>query len=1103
MTPNTGPESSGGHAHNQYYSYDDNPDPYGHQDQEEGDRVPLNPSGGPDGLGHMPSPNPYQGGMDQSGMGFGNHDVHGGPPGGPQGYAEDDQYYEYPIGQQHHEPVDNQYYDPYAHTAATPGVGVGPIPGMNPMNHVPPPMPGPPPAPIPPPQPAMPYDTHPINPYSNPPTNPYGNPFENEPAFESQYNLPQEPESYLLKPVYPPPQPLHHAMDTNHSPFSSYFGSTNDDVDDFHPFPVQGDQYALNTYEDDDDTEDSDSSDGRDDSFAYQPPVAPQPIPAGAAVSGMPLPSGPTPPPIMGAPLPVAPPPNMQPRRAKTMKRVRLFKGNLVLDCPVSGTLLSQFPDDLEGQREFTHMRYSAATCDPKDFKLNGFTMRQNCYTHPRATELFIVITIYNESDILLGKTLQGVFRNIKHLSSRTRSKTWGKDAWKKVVVCVVADGREKLNPRARALMAALGVYQDGLAKNMVNDRPVDAHIYEYTTRVGISHVDTTVKLVTEKTVPVQMIFCLKEHNKKKINSHRWFFQAFGPILNPNICVLLDAGTQPGHDSIYHLWKAFDVNPHVGGACGEITAGLGTGFRKLLNPLVAAQNFEYKMSNILDKPLESVFGFISVLPGAFSAYRYVALQNEPLEKYFKGETLHDSGAGIFTANMYLAEDRILCYELVAKRGDRWLLKYVKSAHAETDVPDKLDELVLQRRRWLNGSFFAAVYAQVHMFAIWRSSHSILRKLSLHLEFLYQMVSMLFSWFSIGNYFLVFRILTSSLSDSSLGFAPGKILSVLFLWIYAGCLVTIFVLSFGNRPSGTAHFYYAIVAFFAFLMAYLMFAAIYISVKSVEYAICANGGFSPALVVKNQTFRDLVISILSTYALYFISSFLFFEPWHMFTSFLQYLLISPSYINVLNVYAFCNIHDISWGTKGDTSQKMDLGVAKLKTTQSKKEILEVDVPTSKEEINSSYLNQISLLRDEAKEEKKVVSKEDKNIDYYAQFRSAVVLSWIFTNVALVAVVLNTAGLNVFNSNSNSSNPNSGTLKRGLDMGIELLKRQTPAAPASPAPAAGAGSGSCSSIGVGEDVQTQIYLSVILWSVAALAAFRFIGSVWYLVLRLMGR
>jgi len=88
---------------------------------------------------------------------------------------------------------------------------------------------------------------------------------------------------------------------------------------------------------------------------------------------------------------------------------------------------------------------------------------------------------------------------------------------------------------------------------------------------------------------------------------------------------------------------------------------------KFLNPLVAAQNFEYKMeykmSNILDKPLESVFGYITALPGAFSAYRYIALQNdsvgeEPLQKYFLGERMHSAGADIFTANMYLAEDRV-------------------------------------------------------------------------------------------------------------------------------------------------------------------------------------------------------------------------------------------------------------------------------------------------------------------------------------------------------------------------------------------------------------------------------------------------------------
>jgi chitin synthase len=63
---------------------------------------------------------------------------------------------------------------------------------------------------------------------------------------------------------------------------------------------------------------------------------------------------------------------------------------------------------------------------------------------------------------------------------------------------------------------------------------------------------------------------------------------------------------------------------------------------------------------------------------------------------------------IFTKNMFLAEDRILCFELVAKQNDKWTLTYVKPSKAETDVPETAAELISQRRRWLNGSFAASV-----------------------------------------------------------------------------------------------------------------------------------------------------------------------------------------------------------------------------------------------------------------------------------------------------------------------------------------------------------------------------------------------------------
>jgi chitin synthase len=97
-----------------------------------------------------------------------------------------------------------------------------------------------------------------------------------------------------------------------------------------------------------------------------------------------------------------------------------------------------------------------------------------------------------------------------------------------------------------------------------------------------------------EGNLSLALTYCRLQHanGQIQINSHRWFFNAFGPLLNPNVCILIDVGTKPSNTSLYHLWKAFHSNPNVGGACGEIYAELGKGCSNLLNPLVAAQNFE-------------------------------------------------------------------------------------------------------------------------------------------------------------------------------------------------------------------------------------------------------------------------------------------------------------------------------------------------------------------------------------------------------------------------------------------------------------------------------------------------------------------------------
>jgi chitin synthase len=107
-------------------------------------------------------------------------------------------------------------------------------------------------------------------------------------------------------------------------------------------------------------------------------------------------------------------------------------------------------------------------------------------------------------------------------------------------------------------------------------------------------------------------------------------------------------------------------------------------------------------------------------------------------------------------------------------------------------------------------------------------------------------------------------------------------------------------------------------------------------------------------------------------------------------------------NERNVYAFCNTHDVSWGTKGDNSMKTDLGVVKVGSDNK----VEVDIPTKDEDIDHEYDRVLKILAKPRQEEKQKRDASTKQEDYYKSFRTRVVLAWLISNLGLIVGILHT-------------------------------------------------------------------------------------------------
>ncbi|GMF29995.1 unnamed protein product [Phytophthora lilii] len=639
------------------------------------------------------------------------------------------------------------------------------------------------------------------------------------------------------------------------------------------------------------------------------------------------------------------------------------------------GIPVSNWDEDWVGpyldEEEARRMWYTPVYCPhPIDFSNLGYRLR--CVETGRRPRLMICITMYNEQPQQLKDTLKKLANNLAYLKEQKKVDEKalsgvfsGDDVWQNVLVCIIADGREQVHPKMLDYLETLGLYDEDLLT--INSAGIGAqcHLFEHTLQITLNN---------KCLLPIQTVFALKETKASKLDSHHWYFNAFAEQIQPEFTAVMDVGTMLTKSALYHLLFAFERNHQIGGACGQLT--VEKPFENLSNWVISAQHFEYKISNILDKSLESCFGFISVLPGAFSAYRYEAIRGAPLDAYFQTLNIELDVLGPFIGNMYLAEDRILSFEVVARKNCNWTMHYVKDAVARTDVPHDLVGLISQRKRWLNGAFFAT------LFSIWNwgriyseSSHSFFRKLAFLVFYVYHLLYTAFGFFLPANlylalYFIVFQgfqqnrlkfVDTSEYSQTVLDCAV-----YIYNFVYLFGLLMLIIIGLGNNPKHMKLTYYFVGAVFGVMMmlSSLVGLGIFFS--------------SPATV------NSIVVSIL-TVGVYFIGSALHGEVHHIFMTFTHYTALIPSFVNIFTIYSFCNLQDLSWGTKGLHDDP--LLAASLDETE-KGDFKDV-------------IAKRRALEDLRREEKERVENRKKNFE---AFRTNVLLTWAFSNLIFALFVV---------------------------------------------------------------------------------------------------
>jgi len=226
-----------------------------------------------------------------------------------------------------------------------------------------------------------------------------------------------------------------------------------------------------------------------------------------------------------------------------------------------------------------------------------------------------------------------------------------------------------------------------------------------------------------------------------------------------------------------------------------------------------------------------------------------------------------------------------------------------------------EDLMKQRRRWINSSLFAFLYVfRNYYFNSMESTHSFMDKyFKLNLSMLLSLLSFATSYATPSMYFyILFATIYQIAPENVLVVITAKIVAIAYILVYltavAGGLT-------GSIWTQHAQVISTVLTFFTFgmwgLVTYnIVFVYLGFGTTGIDFSNFNQVSILVMTAVNLVMYYFIVFMHMPTHCGF---------VWRLIKDQISYLSYQGAYAQTMVSHAFCNVDDVSWGTKGSTAQ----------------------------------------------------------------------------------------------------------------------------------------------------------------------------------------